>query len=129
MFDGTRAEHFADEWFEANAANPPDRDLSFILTFSSPGVKIDGTSGNDRVDASHKIKGEPKPTTLDDRIFGKDGKDRLDGLAGDDLIDGGKNKDKLTGGLGGDSFVFGVSLKEEPDKVLDLCLRRRHDRP
>jgi hypothetical protein len=113
---GARADHFADDaWFEA-----VNRDLAFVLTFSSPGVKIDGTKGNDRVDAGHRIKGEPKPTTLDDRIFGKAGKDRLDGLGGDDVIDGGKGKDKLTGGPGGDSFVFGVSLKEKADKITDF---------
>jgi Ca2+-binding RTX toxin-like protein len=117
---GTRQEHFADDWFEATGSGP-QRDLAFVLTFSNPGVKIDGTKGNDRVDADHRIKGEPRPTALDDRMFGKDGKDRLDGLGGDDLIDGGKGKDKLTGGLDGDTFVFGVSLKERPDKIVDFA--------
>jgi Ca2+-binding RTX toxin-like protein len=119
VFSGTRQEHFADDWFEA-AGSGPHRDLAFVLTFSNPGVKIDGTRGNDRVDADHRIKGEPRPTALDDRIYGKDGKDRLDGLAGDDLIDGGRNKDKLTGAPGSDSFIFGVSLKEKPDKITDF---------
>ena len=45
-WSGARADHFADDaWFEA-----VNRDLAFVLTFSSPGVKIDGTKGNDRVD-------------------------------------------------------------------------------
>ena len=52
------------------------------------------------------------------RSFGKKGKDRIDALGGDDTIDGGKQKDKLTGGPGEDSFVFSVSLKQKPDKII-----------
>ncbi len=128
-----RATAFAGDWTDYD-----DQDLAFRLTFSSVGVTINGTKKNDKVDASHTVKGQPLPGDKDDTIFGKNGKDKLSGLAGNDVIDGGKGKDNLkggdgndlliggkakdtlSGGAGKDAFLFNVSLKELPDKIKDF---------
>jgi Ca2+-binding RTX toxin-like protein len=126
-----RAEAFAaEDWQDYN-----DQDMSFRLVFSNPGIVITGTKKNDKVDATHTVKGQPLPGAKDDAITGKKGNDKLSGLAGDDTIDGGPGKDKLKGGdgddllIGGkdkdtlfgdagkDIFLFDVSLKEAPDRI------------
>ena len=125
-----QAPAFAGNWTDYN-----DQDLAFRLTFTNPGVTINGTKKNDKVDATHTVKGQPLPGVDDDTIIGQKGKDKLSGLAGNDLIDGGKDNDKLKGGdgddlliggkgkdtlsgeAGADTFLFNVSLKEAPDRI------------
>ena len=124
-----------DQAFAADWADYNNEDLAFRLTFSLRGVTINGTRKDDKVDATHTVKGQPLPGANDDTIIGKKGEDKLSGLAGNDLIDGGKDNDKLKGGdgdddliggkgkdkllgeAGADTFLFNVSLKEAPDKL------------
>jgi Ca2+-binding RTX toxin-like protein len=126
-----RAEAFAaEDWTDYN-----EQDMSFRLVFSNPGMVIKGTKKNDKVDATHTVKGQPLPGAKDDTIIGKKGNDKLSGLAGDDAIDGGPGKDKVKGGdgddllvggkgkdtlfgeAGSDIFLFDVALKEAPDRI------------
>ncbi|MEP2924984.1 MAG: autotransporter-associated beta strand repeat-containing protein, partial [Bauldia litoralis] len=74
------------------------------------GVVITGTSGADRVDASHTVAGQPLPTAVGDLIKGKGGADTLSGLAGDDQIRGNGGADTLNGNQGDDSLRGGKGM-------------------
>ena len=76
------------------------------------GVTITGTAGNDTVDATTTVPGQPLPTEEDDVIYGLAGADNLNGLAGNDRIDGGPGADVMTGGPGDDTYVVDDPLDE-----------------
>jgi hypothetical protein len=102
------------------------------------GVTIVGTRGKDRVDATHSVGDQQKPTEDADLITGLGNNDKLSGLGGndtiaggsgkdtvrggdgDDLISGGKGKDKLYGEGGRDSFLFDAKVNQPADKVSDF---------
>ena len=65
-----------------------------------PGVTINGSAGDDTVDATWTIAGQPLPTSEADTINGLGGNDDLSGLGGNDTINGGDGNDILKGGLG-----------------------------
>jgi Ca2+-binding RTX toxin-like protein len=69
-------------------------------------VVITGTSGDDLVNATVTVPGQPFPTAVGDLIKGRGGKDNLSGLGGDDEIHGGKGGD-LVRGNAGDDLIFG----------------------
>jgi hypothetical protein len=71
------------------------------------GATINGTRGNDEVDARHSVRGQPRPGGGEDTIFGFGGDDELNGLGGNDLIDGGTGDDELFGGSGDDDLRGG----------------------
>ena len=97
--------------------------FSGVAPDSTVGVTINGTKKNDKVDATHKVKGQPLPGAKDDTILGNKGNDKLNGLAGNDTLIGGKGSDTLTGGVGLDRFVFNVSPKKQPfDKIKDFSV-------
>jgi serralysin len=75
-----------------------------ITVLDGPGVTINGTSGNDTVDATHTVTGQPLPAEDDDTINGMGGNDTLSGLAGNDAITGGTGNDLLYGGDGDDTL-------------------------
>ena len=56
-------------------------------------VMIDGTEGNDVIDATHTPAGQLLPTAEDDTINGKGGNDILAGLGGADTLNGGAGID------------------------------------
>lgn len=103
-----------------------DGKLTDTLTFTVKvkdvkGVKIEGTGGDDTVDATHSVGKQPLPTNEADAILGKGGSDKLSGLGGDDTLDGGGGRDTLTGGAGADKFVFSTKLEaKNADKVVDF---------
>ena len=55
------------------------------------GASIHGTAGNDVIDMTHTVAGQPFPT------------------AGDDTLNGGGGSDTLAGGPGADTFVFDLT--------------------
>jgi Ca2+-binding RTX toxin-like protein len=69
------------------------------------GVTINGTAGNDLIDATHTIAGQPLPTNEDDVINGGNGVDTINGLNGNDTLNGGGGADTLIGGAGNDTYV------------------------
>ena len=53
------------------------------------GVTINGTAGNDLIDATHTVAGQPLPTNEEDVINGGNGRDTINGLGGNDTLNGG----------------------------------------
>lgn len=76
----------------------------------SEGVTINGTSGNDVVDAKNTVAGQPLPTSGPDTIHGLAGNDSLAALAGNDTVNGGDGTDMLTGGPGDDRIDGGAGI-------------------
>lgn len=92
------------------------------------GNAIFGRAGNDLVNATHTISGQPLPTGSGDLIVGAGGNDNLSGLGGNDRIDGGPGQDRIVGGpgsdvmsgaAGGDTFVFGAHFGH--DVIIDFA--------
>ena len=69
---------------------------------------ISGTAGNDTIDASHTIPGQPMATDSVDMVYGMAGNDTLNAVGGDDQIYGGDGTDTLYGGLGNDRLDGGT---------------------
>ena len=69
------------------------------------GVTINGTSGNNTINATTTVAGQPLPTNEEDTIHGGAGKDTINALGGNDLIDGGAGADTMFGGTGNDTYV------------------------
>ena len=99
------------------------------------GATIHGTAGNDVIDMTHTVAGQPFPTTEEDilnggagsdTLFGGAGNDVLFGGAGNDILDGGSGADTLTGGTGHDTFVYAPG--GGADVVTDFVAVRTADR-
>ena len=69
------------------------------------GVTINGTAGNDLIDATHTVAGQPLPTNEEDVINGGNGRDTINGLGGNDTLNGGANSDTMIGGTGDDIYI------------------------
>ena len=69
------------------------------------GVTINGTAGNDTIDATTTVAGQPLPTNEEDTINSGAGKDTINALGGNDLINGGSGSDTMIGGAGSDTYV------------------------
>ena len=69
------------------------------------GVTVNGTAGNDLIDATHTVAGQPLPTNEEDVIIGDKGRDTISGLGGNDTLNGGANADTMIGGTGNDTYV------------------------
>jgi Ca2+-binding RTX toxin-like protein len=85
-----------------------------VFRVDTTGLTINGTAGNDTIDALSSAPGQLLPSDLGDLLFGFAGNDTLEGLGGGDTLTGGKGKDSLTGDLGADIFDF--NLKGESKK-------------
>ncbi len=70
-------------------------------------VTIVGSAGNDIVNATTTVSGQPFPGTGNDTISGLGGNDQLSGLAGNDVLLGGTGNDTLLGGAGADTLDGG----------------------
>ncbi|MGH6735151.1 MAG: hypothetical protein ACRECX_03615 [Methyloceanibacter sp.] len=68
------------------------------------GLTINGTGGNDTIDALNAPAAEFLPSELGDVISGLGGDDRLEGLGGDDVLTGGGGRDIQLGGADSDRF-------------------------
>src|SRR5262249_48731664 len=84
--------------------NYTDKVFSIAVTHAA-GTTINGTGGNDTIDANTTVSGQFYVTDQNDMIYGTGGNDTLTGLAGDDLLDGGTGADTMAGGAGNDSYV------------------------
>ena len=70
------------------------------------GVTITGTNaGNDAIDVTHTVAGQPLPTNEEDTINAGGGKDTINALGGNDFINGGAGADTMFGGTGNDTYV------------------------
>ena len=85
----------------AMAASTPRR---LRLRFDAVGVTVNGTAGNDLIDATHTVAGQPLPTNQEDVIIGDKGRDTISGLGGNDTLNGGANADMMIGGTGNDTL-------------------------
>jgi Ca2+-binding RTX toxin-like protein len=77
-----------------------------ILITNVAGVAITGTAGDDIIDATQTVPGQPLPTSEEDTINGLSGMDTISGLAGDDTLEGGPGSDTLIGGTGNDTYTM-----------------------
>lgn len=77
---------------------------------ATEGVTINGTSGDDVVNANTTVPGQPFPTAEADVIHGLAGNDTLSGVAGNDTINGGDGTDVLISGPGDDVLDGGAGL-------------------
>jgi hypothetical protein len=83
-------------------------DKSFtIQVTNAPGATILGTSGNDVINATATVPGQPLPTNEEDTINGGSGNDNLAGLGGNDTLNGGSGADTFSGGTGNDNLIGG----------------------
>jgi Ca2+-binding RTX toxin-like protein len=90
------------------------------------GLTINGTAGNDVIDAFNAPAGELLPSELGDTIFGLAGNDTISGLDGDDILTGGRDKDILSGGAGADRFNFDIAIESARGANRDLILDFTH---
>ncbi|MGH6735148.1 MAG: beta-propeller fold lactonase family protein [Methyloceanibacter sp.] len=85
-------------------------DFSFdglsVLRVDVTGLTINGTGGNDIINAFSSAPGQLAPSELGDEINGLGGDDRLEGLGGDDVLTGGNGRGIQLGGQGSDLFNF-----------------------
>src|SRR4029077_13006186 len=88
-------------------ANVFDTDV-VIAIGAADGVTIKGSTGNDKINATKSVKGQPKPTGEEDTISGKAGNDKIQSLGGNDTVTGGSGNDKLSGGDGNDLLKGGL---------------------
>lgn len=79
------------------------------------GATINGTGGNDAIDATHTVAGQPLPTNEEDTINAGAGKDTINALGGNDFINGGAGADTMAGGAGNDIYV----VDDKGDVVLE----------
>ena len=69
-----------------------------------PGVLITGSAGNDTINATQTVAGQPLPTGEADTINGNAGNDTISALGGNDTINGNDGTDTLNGDAGNDSL-------------------------
>jgi Ca2+-binding RTX toxin-like protein len=80
------------------------------------GVTIKGSTKNDKIDATHHVKGQTLlPTGEEDTISGGLGNDKISSLGGNDFVKGGAGNDKINGGDGDDKLKGGAGN----DKLTD----------
>ncbi|MGH6735227.1 MAG: hypothetical protein ACRECX_04000 [Methyloceanibacter sp.] len=79
-----------------------------VFRIDTTGLTINGTGGNDVIDALNSAPGELLPSDLGDTINGLGGNDNIDGLAGNDVLLGSGGNDILRGGEGDDVLTGGA---------------------
>lgn len=72
------------------------------------GVTITGTTGNDTINATTTVAGQPLPTNEEDTISGGNSADTINALGGNDIINGGAGSDTIDGGAGADQMTGGT---------------------
>ena len=89
-------------------ANVFDTDV-VIAIGDVDGVTIKGSTGNDKINATHHVKGQTLlPTGEEDVISGRAGNDKISSLGGNDTVSGGAGNDNLSGGDGIDTLKGGA---------------------
>ncbi|MBR1236616.1 hypothetical protein [Bradyrhizobium sp. AUGA SZCCT0182] len=69
------------------------------------GHTINGTAGNDAIDTTPTVAGQPLRTHEEDTINAGGGKDTITALGGNDFINGGAGGDTMAGGAGKDTYI------------------------
>src|SRR5262249_55053444 len=69
------------------------------------GTTVNGTGGNDMIDASATVSGAFYVTDQNDTVYGTGGNDTLYGLGGDDYLDRGAGAHTMGGGVRHDGYV------------------------
>lgn len=82
-----------------------------VFRIDVTGLTINGTSGNDVINALDSAPSQLLPSELGDVINGFGGNDTLEGLGGDDALTGGAGKDALSGDAGADKFNYDLVLE------------------
>jgi hypothetical protein len=83
-------------------------DQSFTIQVKDlPGVTIAGGSGDDVINSTSTVAGQPLPTNEEDNISGGDGDDSISGLDGNDTLSGAAGADSLSGGVADDKLSGG----------------------
>lgn len=77
-----------------------------IDDYQAPGLNVEGTSGDDTIDAAYVDAEGDSIGTGDDQISAGDGNDSVQGSDGDDTVFGGGGSDTLNGGNGAD-VIYG----------------------
>jgi len=81
-----------------------------IRASATANVTVNGTSGNDRIDATNSTTGvEINGFDGNNTLLGGSGNDTLQGDSGNDTLAGGAGDNTLTGGTGADVFVIDSS--------------------
>jgi Ca2+-binding RTX toxin-like protein len=125
--------------FEAPGGPTPDNAYTVTITVSDTvnsvlqtvnlavtnvnGVTINGSAGNDTINGTTTVAGQPLATNEADTINGNNGNDTINALAGNDTINGGAGQDNMTGGIGNDVFVYSAtsnSTTAAPDTITDF---------
>ncbi len=89
----------------------------FDIDPNTPDGIVDGTAGNDLMDAAYIDPQGDRFTTGNDRGIGYAGNDTMTGLAGNDTLEGREGNDVLIGGTGGDEFRFNFSGTNGNDTI------------
>ena len=103
-----------------NGAGSSTDDGFSAFRIDTTGLVINGTAGNDVIDATNSAAGQLLPSDLGDLIFGLAGNDTIVGLAGDDILVGGAGKDILTGDAGTDKFDFNKANESRKGAAHDV---------
>jgi hypothetical protein len=104
-----------------DGANPTSKLITVNVT-NVAGVTINGTTGNDTINATTTVAGQPLPTNEEDLINGGAGADTISALGGNDTLNGGAGNDTMTGGTGNDTYVVanaGDVVVENPGEGTD----------
>lgn len=83
------------------------------FAFGAPppsGVLVTGTSGDDLIDPTHTVAGQPFPGTGNDTVKAGDGNDSIAGGTGNDFLQGENGNDTLDGGAGPDILDGGAGF-------------------
>ena len=98
------------------------------------GLTVEGTAGNDKLNADSKIGTTVNGNGGNDYIYGHDGNDILNGgdgndnisgYWGNDTLSGGTGSDTLSGGPGASTFVFNAAdLGTGTDKITDFSVSK-----
>ena len=98
------------------------------------GLTVEGTAGNDKLNADSKIGTTVNGNGGNDNISGHDGNDVLNGgdgndnisgYWGNDTLSGGAGSDTLAGGPGANTFVFNAAdLGMGTDKITDFSVSK-----
>ena len=91
-----------------------------VFRVDTTGLTINGTAGNDTINALSSAAGQFLPSDLGDQIFGFAGSDTIAGLAGGDTLTGGSGKDLLIGGADADIFDFNVKAESKKGTLRDV---------
>jgi Ca2+-binding RTX toxin-like protein len=108
-FEGTGDNNYAVTISAISGGQTTNQNVNVVVT-NVVGVTVNGTAGNDTINGTQTVAGQPLLTGEDDTVNGAGGNDTIDGLAGSDTINGGDGLDTMTGGAGNDVIAGGAGV-------------------